>query len=125
VRVKSSRHTAPPHISASYHIKPNPDLFSYHLRIQLSDNRRSGEFVPPTGGGLGRSSSSAAAVDANAVDSCPDSPTSRAMNMLLPLLRHHQQTMAAKAAASGGDTSDVVPLQMLPYFRFLNEAAQR
>jgi hypothetical protein len=49
------------------------------------------------------------------------SPTSRAMNILLPLLHRHQQTIVSKLSES----HDRVPLQMLPYFKFLNDAAQR
>lgn len=49
------------------------------------------------------------------------SPTSRAMNILLPLLQRHQQTIVSQL----GESHDRVPLQMLPYFKFLNESAQR
>lgn len=49
------------------------------------------------------------------------SPTSRAMNILLPLLHRHQQTIVSQL----GESHDRVPLQMLPYFKFLNESAQR
>lgn len=55
----------------------------------------------------------------------PSSPlisrTEKAMNILLPLLHRHQSMVSSQF----GEAHDRVPLQMLPYFKFLNEAAQR
>mmetsp|Transcript_3885 Transcript_3885/g.6081 ORF Transcript_3885/g.6081 Transcript_3885/m.6081 type:complete len:679 (-) Transcript_3885:141-2177(-) len=56
--------------------------------------------------------------------SSPPSPTTRAMNMLLPLMQQHQQNKA-HSAGTGSQSGDELPLQILPYFRFLNESAQR
>lgn len=46
-----------------------------------------------------------------------ESPTSRALTRL-------REALAAHSASSAVD-DDIVPLQMLPYFKFLNDSAQR
>lgn len=65
----------------------------------------------------------------------PASPTSRALARLraaLHQLQRHNDLQSSSSPRSGGgpgglrhDDTEQVPLQMLPYFKFLNDQAQR
>mmetsp|Transcript_20164 Transcript_20164/g.33988 ORF Transcript_20164/g.33988 Transcript_20164/m.33988 type:complete len:339 (+) Transcript_20164:64-1080(+) len=98
----------------------------------MSPNGRRGDCPPPVGGlsrGNSRSGRAGGASGSN-------SPTSRAMGMMQPMLLEYERMLAQERIAKQQDTKsqqaggamgveEIVPLQMLPYFRWLNNSAQR
>ena len=82
---------------------------------------------PPTGLMRGGSSSRSARSGGS------NSPTSRAMNMIKPMITEYDKILLQDRIAKRQQETksqvhsvdEIIPLQMLPYFRWLNDAAQR
>ena len=116
-------------------------------------NSQAGSFPPPVGlmrgnsmtrsarGGAGDSTGhpqpSGSSGSSSGSGSGSNSPTSRAMGMMRPMIfeyekillqeriaKRQQETKSQIHTGSYG-IDEVIPLQMLPYFRWLNESAQR
>ena len=100
----------------------------------MSPNGRRGDCPPPVGG-LSRGNSSRGGRVASTGGS--SSPTSRAMSIMQPMMLEYERMLVQERIAKrqketksqvNGESDgldEVIPLQMLPYFRWLNDAAQR